>query len=654
MKLTLQLLIGLAVLSSLISCQSSSPETLTKLRETQFPSFEEIYTHVNKQITFPGKDCQFGLAKKADGYYLTIVEYKNNKQQPIQLIKAWDAETQKHLSIDIDKYLDFDNAVREYREGLSQIWTQGKFYDATYAYGYPNYTHDLIQLLEGDTDLSTKELEMLARSYSAEACDYIHPNQTGIEVLESKDLPCPMYEKLDQKRVDSFLKLAEKSMLCYSKIQKTDPSYKTVVFNDLNLKINHDFMNYYLILNSIKEFEKAKSMLERVHYDQNAITYAKELLATCPENGILITSGDSDTFPLWYIQEKLGYKKDVAVINHSLLQAAWYFDMIKQTTNLKSSLETGTYEFYSRTYILSDEQLSVSLDYSGWLNKLKMSKDPVLKDPKEIIPWDETPKTSNEFTLSIQNEMTKVTMPKTYLMGVDLCILDLIHSNPNRTVQLTSPYPLGNLSLKSNLAKRDLNYELMPHEVNGYWDKLSMITLSKTIRENQFNYTTNNTDLEQFILSYQLSDWINLPEEDMLANQELFDLFAKKIKVEERTKRIDLKITEGYVAALAQMNQRKVKPFLDAYASKALQIISSVDNQKTASEKEVEELYSLFNMYVVKIDSYKLSELSVSHQKVISLLKQKVNTLCANPRNVENLSWSWRKLIDMKEHMPVY
>ncbi|MBQ9638774.1 MAG: DUF2723 domain-containing protein [Bacteroidales bacterium] len=51
---------------------------------------------------------------------------------------------------------------------------------------------------------------------------------------------------------------------------------------------------------------------------------ARAHLEECPQRTVLLTVGDNDTFPLWYIQQVEGVRSDVQIVNISLLATDWY------------------------------------------------------------------------------------------------------------------------------------------------------------------------------------------------------------------------------------------------------------------------------------------------------------------------------------------
>jgi hypothetical protein len=407
--------------------------------------YELVVTEFFKNYEYSNYEFQLKFQKKKEGWFVAEEGYYSQGQyENVQLF--WSNSDRKFKELNYptaenrsESELDslMSNFFRSETEKEMELYN----YTRNIYFGYAGWDWDVIQDYGAAENLGDTLLESLGRAYSSYALGYFF-DQWGntIQTNEQSRRKLTNEEKIDTIRRDKFIFYSNKCIAAYKKLVERNPSYETRV-GSIGIKYANEFLFSYSSLCAAGFPKEAQQYIVANIYSDSILLLAKNYLASVAKNGILITSADNDTYPLWYLQQKENYRKDVVVINHSLLGSPRYIDWFNKMLNGK--LVTTTPEVYNHPDFLvlyqnikdsSVKKISIEQLIQGVQSRFKPG---VVRIPEEMNDFPSKIITQTIlkdkaillYPSTKSNTVFSFTIPSYYLFVNDYLLFDIFFSN---------------------------------------------------------------------------------------------------------------------------------------------------------------------------------------------------------------------------------
>jgi hypothetical protein len=255
-----------------------------------------------------------------------------------------------------------------------------------------------------------------------------------------------------------------------------------------------------------------------------SVEMAKNYLNSVGKNGILVTHGDNDTFPLWYAQEVENFRTDVRICNTSLLGTDWHIDQMKYACNesapLPLSVGLEQYLYGTNEYVIINDTdnkvvpisdvmavfrhplAKITLTSGKQVNFIMSRKISIPVNKANIIKYGIL---DAKFADQIPDSMV-IEIPKgrDYISKPELFMLDLLSNYQwDRPINMLNQGADLDIGIKNYLMYEGYSYKLVPIKINSSVDDPGLCDPEELYKMMKTAYSWNAIKRTDYDVDYQ-------------------------------------------------------------------------------------------------------------------------------------------------------
>lgn len=388
-----------------------------------------------------------GFEKRKTGWTVTTKKVVNGELENDKSYLMYDASVAVFYELPIAKKTN--DIVVDYKNYIDEF--QLRNYTLHPFYGYAGWYKDVINLYSNDFKLNDSALYSLARAYSTYASCLLS-NQTG-DAVKEEIFSLPLNSNcLNTEQLNLYNAIAQNAVQSFKKLAQQNPNFQTPVGSIAIKYANEAMVQFYTCLVYTKDLVNRFILPENL-YPDSIVQQVKSQLNVCPTNAVFLSFGDNDFYPFLYVQQKLGFRKDVYIVNESLLSLDRYIYTATQqqlnSTAVKLSFDTSYYKGTKNDYLLlnlNDSAIAFT-EFIEAIKKNETTADGLLKI------------NANIFEFKKENSFIEMPFNVPYLLKSNWVLLDIIYNLGNRKLCTNNLFysPFNTLNKFFTQAKNGIN-----------------------------------------------------------------------------------------------------------------------------------------------------------------------------------------------------